>query len=62
MAMGLDPVSEVAKLGQNNKIFRRQDGYDLGMDWMEVLRESKEPRPVSRFLEPVDWENDDGIP
>lgn len=62
MAMGLDPVSEVAELGQNNKIFRRQDGYDLGMDWMEVLRESKEPRPVSRFLEPVDWENDDGIP
>lgn len=28
---------------------------------MEVFRESKELRFVFRFLELVDWENDDGI-
>ena len=51
------------ELGQNNETFRRQSGYDLETVWVEVLRESEDSNPVSRFVEPepVDWENDSGI-
>lgn len=52
--MDIDPVSAVAELGQINEKFRRRNGYDLKVVWMEVLKESKEPSPVPRLLKPSD--------
>lgn len=60
--MDIDPVSAVAELGQINEKFRRRNGYDLKVVWMEVLKESKEPSPVPRLLKPSDWESDSGTP
>lgn len=60
--MDMDSVSAVAELGQINEMFRRRNGCDLKGFWMEVLKESKEPSPVPRFLKPTDWESDNGTP